>query len=225
MDFNLLTEGLDVQAVPQKFKDPQTGAINVPAIVSSYAELERKMSGSGQGGFAGGGAPATPQDYCIECKHGMFTPDLDVNSRLHAKGLSQEQLQEVYDLAAEKLVPMILQLAGEFQADREVEKLVAHFGGAEQWREVSRQLLAFGQKNLPKEVLESLSGSFEGVLALYGMMKGEQPLMMGKGDGAAEPDGSANALKSMMRDPKYWREKDPAFVAKVTEGFKRLYGG
>jgi len=31
-------------------------------------------------------------------------------------------------------------------------------------------------------------------------------------------------LSSMMRDPKYWREKDPAFVAKVTQGFQRLYG-
>ncbi len=28
----------------------------------------------------------------------------------------------------------------------------------------------------------------------------------------------------MMRDPKYWRDKDPAFVAKVTEGFKSVYG-
>jgi len=28
----------------------------------------------------------------------------------------------------------------------------------------------------------------------------------------------------MMRDPKYWREKDPSFVAKVTEGFERMYG-
>lgn len=27
----------------------------------------------------------------------------------------------------------------------------------------------------------------------------------------------------MMNDPKYWRDKDPAFIAKVTEGFKNLY--
>jgi hypothetical protein len=29
----------------------------------------------------------------------------------------------------------------------------------------------------------------------------------------------------MMRDPKYWRDKDPSYVAKVTEGFKKMYGG
>ena len=27
----------------------------------------------------------------------------------------------------------------------------------------------------------------------------------------------------MMRDPRYWRERDPGFVAQVTEGFQRLY--
>ena len=124
MDFNLLTDGLDPQSVPQKFKDPQTGAINIPAIVNSYTELEKKMSSGSPSG-----APATPDEYCVDCKHGMFTPDAEVNQRLHAKGLTQEQLQEVYDLAADKMVPMIVQLAGDFQADREIEKLVAHFGG------------------------------------------------------------------------------------------------
>ena len=32
-------------------------------------------------------------------------------------------------------------------------------------------------------------------------------------------------LQSMMRDPKYWRDKDMSYVAKVTEGFKKMYGG
>jgi hypothetical protein len=27
----------------------------------------------------------------------------------------------------------------------------------------------------------------------------------------------------MMRDPRYWRERDPSFIAQVTEGFQRLY--
>lgn len=31
-------------------------------------------------------------------------------------------------------------------------------------------------------------------------------------------------LQSMMRDPKYWRDQDPSFVQKVTEGFQKLYG-
>jgi hypothetical protein len=38
---------------------------------------------------------------------------------------------------------------------------------------------------------------------------------------------SSNAekdLQSMMKDPKYWRDKDPAFIAKVTDGFQSVYG-
>lgn len=215
MEINLLTEGLDTQVVPQKFKDPQSGAINVPAIVNSYTELERKMSERPS-------APKTPEEYCINCDHGMFEPDADVNQRLHAKGLTQEQMQEVYDLAAEKLIPMIMELAGDFQADREVEKLINHFGGQDNWKEVSRQLLAFGQKSLPGDVLENLSSSYEGVMALYRMMKGEQPIMT-KGDAQEQGSADMNEIKSLMRDPKYWKEKDPATVAKVTEGFKKIY--
>lgn len=30
-------------------------------------------------------------------------------------------------------------------------------------------------------------------------------------------------LREMMRDPRYWRDRDPAFVRRVTEGFGRLY--
>ena len=215
MNHNLLTEGLDEQAIPQKFKDPQTVAINIPAIVNSYTELEKKMSGQP-------GAPKSPEDYCINCDHGIFESDKQVNERLHAKGLTQEQVQEVYDLAAEKMVPMIAELAGDFQADREVEKLINHFGGEENWKEVSRQLLAFGQKNMPADVLNNLSGSYEGVLALHKMMKGEEP-KMSKETTPVDKTGDMNEIKSMMRDPKYWREKDPAFVAKVTEGFKKIY--
>jgi hypothetical protein len=32
-------------------------------------------------------------------------------------------------------------------------------------------------------------------------------------------------LKAMVADPRYWRERDPEFIAKVTEGFRRIYPG
>ena len=216
MSDNLLTETVDPAAIPEKFKDPQSGAVRMETLLNSYTELERKMSSQTK-------APKAPDEYCIECRHGMFEPDMEVNERLHAKGLTNEQVQEVYDLAAEKLVPMIVELAGEFQADRELEKLISHFGGQEKWTQVSKQVLAFGRKNLPADVLENLSGSYEGVLALYRMMKGEEPVLASK-DAQPQTAMEEKELKSMMRDPKYWKEKDPAFVAKVTEGFKAMYG-
>jgi hypothetical protein len=209
-----MTDNLLTEDIPEKFKD-EGGNVRVNALLQSYRELEKKFSSVPS-------APRTSADYCIKCDHGMFEPDNEVNAKLHAMGMTQEQAQTVYDLAAEKLMPVIASMSAEFHADREVEKLINHFGGAESWKEVSRQLLAFGQRNLPPDVLQNLSGSYEGVLALHRMMQSEEPGLRKTQAGGNLPD--ERDLQSMMRDPKYWRDKDPAFVAKVTDGFKRMYG-
>lgn len=230
-----MNEDVKTNGVPEKFIDPATGAVNVEALAKSYAELERRLSSSmplprtaedKKKVMCLLGCPETPDGYEVDVSHGLFTVDPGVNTRLHEKGFTLEQVQAVYDLAAEKFVPMILELAQEFQADREVERLNAAFGGPEKFAEISRQLLAYGKKNLPPEVLNSLSGSFEGVMALYRMMKGQEPgLASGKdGEDGAAAGGGEGDLRAMMRDPRYWRDRDPAYVAKVTEGYRRLYG-
>lgn len=202
--------------IPKKFKDTTTGELKVDSLLNSYSELEKRLSRTPS-------VPKSADDYCIECNHGMFTVDKDMNAKLHEKGFSNEQVQFVYDLAAEKMVPLVIQMAADYRADRELEKLEQHFGGEEKWREISRQLLAFGQKNLPADVLDTLASSFEGVLSLYRMMKNEEPGLTKTPDTKGGQDGSLE-LQSMMRDPKYWRDQDPSFVAKVTEGFQKLYG-
>ena len=53
------------------------------------------------------------------------------------------------------------------------------------------------------------------------MMKGKDPSFQGAESVAGALDEAG--LNSMMKDPKYWRDKDPAFVAKVTQGFEGLY--
>jgi hypothetical protein len=199
--------------IPEKFKNTETGEVNIKALAQSYKTLEKKMSKAPK-------APKTHDEYNIDCSHGLFDMDDDMNKALHERGFTNDQVQFVYDLAATKMVPMVVQMAGDFQADREIEKLIKHFGGADKWREVSRQLLSFGQKNLPADVLDSLSSSFEGVLALHNMMGGTEPQI----SVSSETNKSAEMdLQSMMRDPKYWRDKDPSFIAKVTEGFERMY--
>lgn len=229
-----MTDNLPTQKpdnIPEKFWDAEAGQIRTEALLNSYLALERKLSGSLPTPDSDEaklrirkamGMPETPDEYCVNCDHGLFEPDADVNSRLHAKGLSQEQLQEVYDLAAEKIVPMIAQLASDFNADREVEKLINHFGGTDSWKQVSKQLMAFGQKNLAPDVFMNLASSYEGVMAMHRMMKSDEP-GLAKTSEPVSGKGDTLELQSMMRDPKYWREKDPAFVAKVTEGFKNIY--
>lgn len=214
--------------LPEKFWDAETGEIRLDELIQSYIALEKKLStmvpadGDKSRLYKALGVPDSPDQYDVKCDHGMFTSDADLNARLHAEWFTPNQVQMVYDLAAEKLVPMILELSADFKADREVEKLTAAFGGPQTWQEMSRQLLAYGKRTLPPDVLTNLSSSYEGVMALYRMMKGED-------HAGARVDSSASAmnendLRSMMRDPKYWREKDPSFVSKVTDGFKQIYG-
>jgi len=221
MTDNLLTAHADETQmvspdIPAKFMNPETGEVRMEALLKSYKELERKLSSMPQAHM-----PKEASEYKVNCEHGLFTPEDDLNKKMFEANFTQDQVQLVYDMAAERLVPMILEMAEDFEADRQTEKLIAHFGGEAQWKEVSRQLLAFGQKNLPGSVLKGLTGSFEGVLALYRMMKGDVPEF-----GSSESNSIAsdeNELKSMVRDPRYWKQKDPSFVQKVTEGFERFY--
>ena len=59
-------------------------------------------------------------------------------------------------------------------------------------------------------------------MSLFQMMKGQDPSFGAKTVTSDAMD--ETGLQSMMKDPKYWRDKDPAFVKKVTDGFESLYG-
>lgn len=240
--------------IPEKFRDSRTGALRVEALLKSYLELERRLSSQGQSRQTPPeaasestsestpvpfdpatldpaqrrrllGAPETPDGYSIACDHGLFQPDPDINGRLHEAGYTADQAQLLYDLAAERMIPLIQTMAAEFQAEREVERLVARFGGEERWREVSRQLLAWAGKTLPPAAVEGLATTYEGVMALYAMMTGSEPAALSMaGNRAGGGEGEAE-LRTLMRDPRYWRDRDPAVIARVTEGFQRLYPG
>lgn len=239
MPDNLLTPEIETSSasatgkpdgLPDKFWDEAKKEIRVDALVSSYVALEKKLSQTlpipqtdddRKRIYKAIGVPDTADEYSVTVKNDLFEVDPSLNQRLHAKGFTPEQVQEVYDLAAEKMVPLILDMAAEFQAEREIERLVREFGGADRWKDVSRQLLAYGRKSLPPQVLDGMACSYEGVMALYKMMQSDEPgirLRDGKGGGSEETD-----LVTMMKNPKYWRDKDPAFIARVTAGFEKLY--
>ena len=167
------------------------------------------------------GVPDDASEYEIEIKDRLIASDPEVNKRLRDLGFTQKQVQAVYDLAVERVVPCIHELACQYEANRQLDRLISHFGGEERWNEISRQLASWGKKNLPEAVYEPLSTTYEGVLALYSMMASGEPVI-GKAQGFEGIDDEA-ALRKLMLTPKYWRDKDPATLKRVTEGFKRLY--
>ena len=54
------------------------------------------------------------------------------------------------------------------------------------------------------------------------MMAGDEPELARNGS-TPEPQPTEADLKQLMRDPRYWRQQDPAFIRRVRDGFQRLY--
>jgi hypothetical protein len=221
--------------VPEKFWDPDRQELRVDALLKSYLELERRLSQR----LAPPGESADPQErqrwremldipespdgYEITPKHELASPDPEVNQRLYEAGFSRTQVQLVYDLAAERLLPLIAEAAQQFEAERQLERLREHFGGEERFRRIARQISAWGRAKLPAPVFEALSTTMEGVLALERMMQGDEPSLPRE---AKAPEVADEAeLRRMMRDPRYWRTREPEFIQRVSDGFRRLVGG
>ena len=221
-------------SVPDKFWDNDKKEIRIEALLNSYLALEKRLSKMIPLPETDDdkkriqkimGLPDTADLYQVTLQSDVIDIDPALNARLHAKGFTNDQVQEIYDLATEKLVPMILEMAAEFQADRELERLVKEFGGAEKWDIISKQLQEFGKKNLPQSAYEGLCCSYDGVMALYNMMKLGANSPIAKNGSHSFDALDENGLRNMMQSPKYWRDRDPAFIAKVSEGFQRLYAG
>lgn len=203
--------------IPAKFWDEETGTLRGDALVKSYKELERKLGKAGETS-----RPASPEDYAIAEPNELVSSDQDINAALFEAGFTQEQAQLVYDLAADRLMPMVAEVASVFEAERQIERLVEHFGGQDQWRGVARQLSTWGRKQFPAPVFEALASTADGVLAMHRMVCDAEPSLVRDDGGIGHPF-DESALKNMMRDPRYWRDRDPAVVAQVKEGFKRLF--
>lgn len=221
--------------IPEKFWDAATGTLRVEALLKSYLELERRMSQ--RAGRPGPDAapeeltrfrqamdiPDSAEGYAITAPHALCCADAEVNGRLHAAHFTNEQAQLVYDLAAERLLPLIAEAAAEYEADRQRAVLIQHYGGEDAFRRMAAQLSAWGQAKLPPAVYTALAATAEGVMALEQMMRGQEP---GLSRESAPPEGeSETELRALMRDPRYWRSRDPQFIQRVTEGFRRLVGG
>jgi hypothetical protein len=218
--------------VPEKFWDREAGAIRTEALLKSYVELERKLGSMvslpGDDDQEGRerlrralGVPDSPE-HRVEVRDELVEPTPEINARLHAAGFTQEQAQLIYDLAAEHLLPVIDDAVAELRATRDAERLAAHFGGDAAWQNMARQVKTWGEANLAGDVYRTLASSYDGVLAMHQMMQAREPSVLRDAEGPRS-DLDEASLTRMMRDPRYWRERDPALVAQVTEGFKRLY--
>ncbi len=208
--------------LPEKFWDAQLGQPRLEALAQSYREMERKV---GAGLHKRHQVPAHHGDYCVECKSDLFSNNEQVNARLHQAGFSNEQVQLVYDLAHEALDPLVAEIMSELHAQQQIDRLCDKFGGEDRWLETARQLKVWGNKRFGPQALSAMGGSYDGVMTLYDMMTRQEGEPALGGFDEAHPMNSEDDIRKLMRNPKYWRDRDPATVERVRAGFRRLYPG
>ena len=212
-EINVETEALvRPHHIPEKFWNSDSGEIRTESLLKSYQELERRF----------GSKLESPDDYVIESHDPIVEVDPAVNAVLHKAGFSNEQAQTVYTLASDVLKPMAENLASEIAAQRDIDWLANQHGGEEKWRTIAPQIKSWAADKFPNDVYENLASTREGVSALYRMMSSEEP-SIGERSAATPGIVSEDGLKAMMRDPRYWRDQDPGYIAQVREGFQRLY--
>lgn len=165
-------------------------------------------------------------DYAITFADPRFSADAQVNARLRAAGFSPDQAQLVYDLAVEQLGPALDRMGAESEQRAAVTRLAERFGGNDRWAETRRQLRAWGEANLPRDAFDAMASSEQGVMALHALMQQgttAPPLGRTAATATATAPAGEEALRTMMRDPRYWKTRDPGFIAQVSDGFRRLF--
>lgn len=205
--------------IPEKFLD-ENGDLKTDDLLKSYLALEKKMS---EPKSVESQIPESPADYKIISKNELIESDPEINEILFKHGFTNDQAQVVYDLATDRILPLMQEMVEDIATDRELQALEQEFGGAEQFNTIARQISDWGEKNLDAATFEALCKSKNGILTIYRMMQGklESPLIQGRGK--VVPIDDEETLKKLMQNPKYWRDQDPELLKRVEAGFKRLY--
>lgn len=216
----------EILAIPEKFKD-EKGTLKAQDLLKSYLSLEKKLTETASAKTAEKalrvGMPESSDKYDIKLKSDAIALDADVNKRLFDMGFTNEQVQAVYDLAVEKILPVIQNMAADYKADQEMAALEKEFGGPERFNQIARQIFMWGEKNLAPDVFQTLACSRDGIVTLHKMMNASEPEVI-KERPEQDETVSEESLRRMMQDPQYWKKSDPVFVKQIEAGFKKLYG-
>ncbi len=207
------------KALPEQFLDEKTGQVKLEELVRAYNDLAARDDNLVETNLRN--IPESYDKYQIKSPSPLLDVDDDILKKFYEKRFTNEQAQLVYDLAGERVLPVLGEMGVNFEAERQLEKLSRHFGGRDKFNEVSRQISAWAKQNVNPEVYDALGSTAEGVIALYNMMSSSEPSLSKEG-GAVENLSEAS-LRKMMEDPRYWRDKDSAYIAKITRGFEKLY--
>lgn len=214
--------------IPEKFRNTD-GTLNADALIKSYSELEKKMGTmvsvpnensddeSRQRFNRAIGVPENSSEYPT---HELYD-DENLRQKFFEIGLTKNQVKKIYDIANEFLSPVISDLFSVHNESTAMNELRNFFGGDEKMLDALRAINAFGERFLPHDAFNALCATPQGIQSVYKMMQSMEPSI--KTDKNENENLSDSDLRHMMRDPKYWRDRDIEYIRKIENGFKKLY--
>lgn len=217
-----------MEKIPEKFLN-EDRTLNTNALIKSYSELEKKM---------GSMVTIPTSDSDVETKNRFnraigvpdsaseyptneFFDDENIREKFHEIGLTNNQVEKIYNIAQDFLQPILSDL---FSIKSEVDamnELKNYFGSKEKMYDALQEIKTFGERFLPTDTFEVLCSTPQGIQGIYKMMQSIEPDV--KTEKSSIENLTDSDLRRMMRDPKYWRDSDPEYVRKIENGFKKLY--
>ena len=220
--------------VQDKFWNKDTNEINIEELSSSYNSLEKKLGSRTEDlskqireDIANEVKANVPEEY--ELKMPEIPEGIEMNldkeipllkwwgDTAREKGLSQEEYNAGIKAFVDNQIDALPNLDNEKQELG--DNANARIEAADLW----------SKKNLSKESYEAIANfatTAQGVKALEEIMKLNKDAPIPETETAIEAAPSLDDLRSMMKDPRYWKdgERDQAYINKVSMMYEKYYG-
>ena len=225
-------ESAKPEYISDKFWDNDRGEVNVESLSTSYNALEKKL-GQRTDELTKQIRTDMEQERNAKVpeKYEITMPEIpeDIDMEVHedqpllkwwgetakSMGLSQDQFNEGINQFVQN----------EINGLPNIEEESKQLGDNSKDRIESANLWA--KKHLSENAyntMSKLSSTAEGVKAIEEIMALNKSSVMPNSPTAVEAKPSLEDLRSMMKDPKYWKdgEKDPAYIERVSKLFGQL---
>lgn len=228
------TESSKPDYVQDKFWNKDTNEINIEELASSYNSLEKKLGSRTEDltaqireDLANEVKSNVPENYEIKMPEIPENVQMDINPEMpllqwwsetaKAKGLSQDE----FNKGIEAFVNNEISSLPDIDNEKELlgENANQRIEAADLW----------SKKNLSTESYEAIANfatTAQGVKALEEIMKLNKDAPIPQTETAIEAAPSLEDLRSMMKDPRYWKdgERDQAYINKVSMMYEKYYG-
>lgn len=224
---------------PAGMPDHLVGASNNETIDNLYKAVDgfRKAQ-------AEKGVPESAAGYTIdlpdEVKSAIFNFGEDgkdpvweaITPVFHEEGISQKGALAIVSKLAE-ILPTVAQAAGandsaadfEYASYGGADKAKPHIDGVTAWASALHRDGKLSEKALNEIKLSLEYGEGLSMISELRVAMGAQPIPANISQQEAESTLTEEQLQTMVKDPRYWKTKEPDFIRQVDEGFQKVYGG